>query len=703
MTWKNLILSSLIILLLLICIGGVSAEENSTQSIELEEIEDIKIENTNELLKDSNESSAVADEKKDPDFTISFDEEYIENSWDRSEGPFLFIYPTYENMTGNFTVYLDNKKINFGEVDDFKDPSAEIPAPFYKLGDHTIKVKYSGDDSYKPLTKTHIFSVKKAIINMINGEYVLGSDDIGVKLVPDATGTITLYINGIKKKTIKVTPLDSEAADVGFSNNIPIELDKFITFGKSYNVTVTFSGKVDGKTLKESKTGTITSVTYPLEINVYDYYYGHDSENIFEISTPNDMIKNNLNVFINGEKVPVCKMEDSDYWTYYVNTTDFRPGKYTIEVNYTGDDKYPSKSVNSTFEIFADIIISDYEIPYNSSIDVELTLSENAEGNLTVYIAKTDKIYEIYDSQALKNGYAKVNIKGDHIGKYYIKAEYDGDYPIENVTDYSIEIHPIITIPESMVWGDDKYITIKTDKEANGTLYFYRMWKPYRQVDVVNGSAKISLADLPSMTYYEGETSITYKNSEYEYEPWEYLLFVKPKFTLTGPSSMYYADSATYSVKVFGLNGKILKEKYVTFKIGKTSVKVKTNSKGIAKLKVPNTVTPGKYTVKVIYNGFSTSKKLTVKQVLTLKAVKVKKSAKKLVLTATLKNKKVIKNKQVTFKFNGKTYKTKTNSKGIAKVTIKSNILKKLKVGKKITYHATYVKDTVKKTVKIKK
>ena len=703
MTWKNLILSSLIILLLLICIGGVSAEENSTQSIELEEIEDIKIENTNELLKDSNESSAVADEKKDPDFTISFDEEYIENSWDRSEGPFLFIYPTYENMTGNFTVYLDNKKINFGEVDDFKDPSAEIPAPFYKLGDHTIKVQYSGDDSYKPLTKTHIFSVKKVIINMINGEYVLGSDDIGVKLVPDASGTITLYINGIKKKTIKVTPLDSEAADVGFSNNIPIELDKFITFGKSYNVTVTFSGKVDGKTLKESKTGTITSVTYPLEINVYDYYYGHDSENIFEILTPNDIIKNNLNVFINGEKVPVNKMEDFDYWTYYVNTTDFRPGKYAIEVNYTGDSKYPAKSVNSTLEIFADIIISDYEIPYNSSIDVELTLPENAEGNLTVYIAKTDKIYEIYDSQTLKNGYAKVNIKGDHIGKYYIKAEYDGNYQIENVTDYSIEIHPIITIPESMVWGDEKYITIKTDKEANGTLYFYRLWKLYRQIDVVNGSANISLADLASMTYYEGETSLTYNNSEYEYEPWDYWLVVKPKFTLTGPSSMYYADSATYSVKVFGLNGKIIKEKYVTFKIGKTSVKIKTNSKGIAKLKVPNTVTPGKYTVKVIYNGFSTSKKLTVKQVLTLKAVKVKKSSKKLVLTATLKNKKVIKNKQVTFKFNGKTYKTKTNSKGIAKVTIKSSILKKLKVGKKITYQATYVKDTVKKTVKVKK
>ena len=87
---------------------------------------------------------------------------------------------------------------------------------------------------------------------------------------------------------------------------------------------------------------------------------------------------------------------------------------------------------------------------------------------------------------------------------------------------------------------------------------------------------------------------------------------------------------------------------------------------------------------------------------LSLKSVKVKKSAKKLVLTAKLtKGKSLIKNKIIIFKFNGKTYKAKSNKKGIAKAIIGKNVLKKLKIGKKIKYQAKYNKLIVKKVAKV--
>ena len=53
-------------------------------------------------------------------------------------------------------------------------------------------------------------------------------------------------------------------------------------------------------------------------------------------------------------------------------------------------------------------------------------------------------------------------------------------------------------------------------------------------------------------------------------------------------------------------------------------------------------------------------------------------------------------------KFKGKTYKAKTNKKGVATFKIKKNVLKKLKKGKKYTYKVSYLKDIVNKKIIIK-
>jgi hypothetical protein len=133
---------------------------------------------------------------------------------------------------------------------------------------------------------------------------------------------------------------------------------------------------------------------------------------------------------------------------------------------------------------------------------------------------------------------------------------------------------------------------------------------------------------------------------------------------------------------------------------GKTS-SVKTDSNGVAKIKITNV--PKKYTMTTTYNGKSVKSTVTVKQVLTTSKVTVKKTAKKFTLKATLKiNGKVVKGKWITFKFNGKTYKAKTNVKGVAQKTLSKNVIKKLKKGKTYTVKVTYLKDTIKTTVQVK-
>lgn len=177
------------------------------------------------------------------------------------------------------------------------------------------------------------------------------------------------------------------------------------------------------------------------------------------------------------------------------------------------------------------------------------------------------------------------------------------------------------------------------------------------------------------------------------------------RFSGNANVNMYYYDGHAYKVRVRDNMGNFVgKNQIVTFKIGKKTFMVKTDAKGYATLKIPSTITPGKYTISATFAGQTVKNKLTVKQVLKLTKVNVKKSAKKLILKATLKKgSKALKSKKVTFKFNGKKYTAKTNKKGLAKVTIKSKVLKKLKVGKKVKYQATYGKITKKVTVKVKK
>ena len=94
---------------------------------------------------------------------------------------------------------------------------------------------------------------------------------------------------------------------------------------------------------------------------------------------------------------------------------------------------------------------------------------------------------------------------------------------------------------------------------------------------------------------------------------------------------------------------------------------------------------------------------VTVKHVLKTSKVTVKKTAKKFTLKATLKiNGKLVKGKVIKFKLNGKTYKVKTNKKGIAQKTLTKNIIKNLKKSKTYTVKVTYLKDTIKTTVKVK-
>lgn len=258
-------------------------------------------------------------------------------------------------------------------------------------------------------------------------------------------------------------------------------------------------------------------------------------------------------------------------------------------------------------------------------------------------------------------------------------------------------------VPKDIVSNQDGIVTLKFPKDAKGKIEVFVNGNSKLTADVKDGAAKIDLSKSVGnhmVTFkYSGDANYTAFTKDSNAT-----ITVNPAKIVASNLSVLYSSGKTYKITVYKKAGIKASGVNVVVKLNDKSFKtLKTNSKGIVSFKI--TQSPGTYKIKITSLKRDVTKTLTVKHIVVLKTATVKKSAKKLILTASLSkiNNKYLKNKQITFKFDGKKYSAKTNSKGVAKVTIKSSVLKKLKVGKKVTYQATYNKDTVKKTVKVKK
>ena len=319
----------------------------------------------------------------------------------------------------------------------------------------------------------------------------------------------------------------------------------------------------------------------------------------------------------------------------------------------------------------------------SSGFDVGLTLPPSAKGSLEVYINS-----KLFKTAKLVDGSALINVNNLIPAKYNVSARYTAsDFNVSDVNTV-IDIYPDITTPGEINCGEDKSIVVKTVKEANGKVIFMVDGKNIT-VELKNGKAELPLKNF-KVGYYDDIDAVYVGDNGYNATVYS-AVDVLPSVKLANVKT----TSESAKMKVY-INAKLAKNTRVTFKIDKTTKKVKTDKKGVATIKLP----AGKHTITASYKSSKATKTVYV-HVITLKSAAVKKSAKKVVLTAKLKKgKTLLKNKVVKFKFNGKTLKVKTNSKGIAKATFKTS---NLKVGKKVTYQASYAKDTVKKTVTVKK
>lgn len=589
----------------------------------------------------------------------------------------------------------------------------------YKLiTDATVTIRvYDG----KGLVKSADFSSEDYgwRVNLTEGIYysVLSIDEDGFEAEP-----VNISFTVLKKP---IATLDVSVANVSYLNPITVELKSNVDAGCEIYIDAAYTdycelagnvgvhmdyynipaGQHDISIIMTPTNPIINKITENREFTVYR----KDTSVSLEVKDVTDAEDVIVSVQASESGNVVVRIGDVSQ-SIFVNANEkteisfgvMKSGTYDVTAQLTVNENYIDSNDSKELKISAKITQDDIKIsiPKGDSKGIAIILPKDATGTVTLSIAGETYTVDLID------GSAEVilpDLNGEHnyVITYPGDEKYTGFDISGSVNTYSSGENVLIR-PEIEVSELDNGGTVKLPDDAQGTVTLSIDGTDY-VFDVAGGIAYVTLPDLANGVY---EYSITYSgDGKYSsFAKTGQIAVERPIVISTKNLNALYTAGQNYQIIVKNDLGIPADGARVVIKLnGKAFKTLTTDSNGVVKFKV--TQVPGTYKVKISALGASTTKTLTVKHVVKLKSVTVKKSAKKLVLTATLTkvNGKYLKSKKVTFKFNGKKYVAKTNKKGVAKVTIKSSILKKLKVGKKVTYQATYLKDIVKKTAKIKK
>lgn len=699
------------LLLAVLTVGAVSAADNVTDEMSFDgEVNvDSSIDDANSLSQ-SDEAALKGSEVWDMDVDGTIDVFQDEN-----QEITIGNYP--DDAKGNFSL-----KINDVDVECTKEQkSVMFDASNLSFGQHDFVLNFLGDDKYEPTAKSGMLIVRDPLLTkeiFAGGDlYLEYWDDDGIDI-----GNLPLYdyenpteedfikcnhtradfeINGTAYYAYPAYIYDWNAGMYIIMYYVPL---KSLPCGN-------YAAKLDLHN-EHSRTYNLSVIPYRLDIgeNNQSWVYG-DNDCISFFYSKN--LTGYIRVNVSSKEVYNGKVDlGAEQWSQYANVSHITMSEFLdwgineVSFEYYGGN-YPNytEKVNVTFSYTLGLINTTEYLFMNTNIyffNAPIGLSTD---KLSVIIDGIEWKDIDYDPRDVLTGY--VEISNLDAGNHSIAVSYEGDDKFYPLTERAyIYVTLKITIPDAVVNEKDEMVVngkneiVVSSPVESGTVHmdaesdhdFYDL-----SVELVNGQAKLSLAHLNGGAYY-----ISFYEIKNDINYWQRVIVKNTKLTAKD-TSMYYKSGSSFKVKVTDYKGKVVKSKYVKFYInGKYVKKVKTNKNGYAILKIGKV--PGKYDITAEYGKIKITRKLTVKHVVTLKTVTVKKSAKKLVLKATLKQgKKALKYKRVTFKFNGKTYKAKTNKYGVAKVTVKKSVLKKLKVGKKVTYQATYVKDTVKKSAKVRR
>ena len=398
---KKILIISIILIAILSC-SAVSAQENSTDILDITQIQDlseeIQTENTNdkiltdeisnEILTENVTKEVLKESDKTPKIPVN---EYLHS--DIPDYPtFIGLHNTNISGYDRIEFYIDNiYYCDYWVADGVGTP---FHPELYDYGEHIITTKYCYNDNTSVSINTtfRVVDLKIDIPNKIYANapyYIYNPNYINWYFSTNMTGNITVYINGS----------EYEKKDINNKSNIIYLND--LECGV-YEIKVVYTG--DENHPEKTKTE-IMNVDYSMRISA-----NSDPENYYYNATvylPKDVNNTPIATFegktYTFDKIESSQLKSESMFNLGMNLSELPTGRYYINITYPGDDKYPQKTFTKIIYILKLPTIDSVNVTVEYGMPIILPYILENESWVTYYYLYSNLMGDLYEYDGALN------------------------------------------------------------------------------------------------------------------------------------------------------------------------------------------------------------------------------------------------------------------------------------------------------------
>ena len=482
-------------------------------------------------------------------------------------------------LNGNVIVTVNNKDYSVNIV------NGKGTAVGVKLaaGTYDFTAAWAGNDNYNAVGDSGKFSVAKvdSIIDVAVSDIKVGEDAvISVKLLSDATGSVTVTVNG---KDYTETVVNGVA-------NVKVADLKAGT----YDVAVKYSGDNNYNAAVATSSFTVSKVDSTMDVTVNDIVFGGDLivDAVLPVDATGEVV-----ITVNGVDYHVSIENGKATGTI----SGLAAGDYTVAIKYVGDDKYIGVEVAENVNVakaqpVLGVVIAD--VDYGNGFVIEATLTgvngAPLSGNVIVTVAGKEYTVKVTDGKGIATGdklaagtygFAAVWAGDDN---YNIVTE-NGDFKVNKV-DSAIDV----AVSDIKV-GEDAVISVKLASDANGEVVITVNGEDYTAA-IENGVASVTVSDLKAGDYtvtvkYTGDNNYNEATGSAEFS----VLKITPEMDVTVEDIVFGEDLIVNAVLPVDATGEVV----ITVNGVDYHVAIEN---GVASVTVSG-LEAGDYTVSVKYAG----------------------------------------------------------------------------------------------------